>query len=547
LLLACAGAGIVAAVGAMLPGGSPAFAQQPTRVINATRSDAATLPGARGGAMGGGGETDGASDVPAPIPSGDPSLDPQEQDDFDAPRDGQRAVLRDGETAQDGDQPVLRDGVIEVGEPQAPQDGADPTLVDTRPPEDIAIFENPPAGFDPLLFQIEELDPVQDRRTRRLFGREPYDPVGIAIGSFVLFPQIETGLSYYSNVFRSPSAEADRAFDFRPSARLVSNWRAHALELRAAGNFSAYDEFDSENDRGYLVEGRGRLDVTRRTNIQALVSRELTQESRSAIDAIAAGDRANITSDRLALTANHRFNRLSLQMRGSVTDYDYGAQSAGVGTVSNDDRDYTVYDQAARLTWEFKPTLLGFTEVAINQRRYDAPNAADGIIRNSDGQRWRVGLGFGETGQILRGELAVGYGVQTPEDDRLDAVDGIILDANVAWRVSELTSLLFTARSDIAETTTTGADGVFTRGVGIEARHTFRRHLVASAGLGVVWNDFAGVAIQERDTRATLGAEYFVNRDVVLFGRYAHTWFESTQPAADYTNDEVHVGVRLRR
>jgi len=63
-----------------------------------------------------------------------------------------------------------------------------PTVVDTRPREDIDVFENPPAGFDPLLFQIEDLDPIRSNRaTTRLFRLEPYDPVGIQVGSFVLF------------------------------------------------------------------------------------------------------------------------------------------------------------------------------------------------------------------------------------------------------------------------------------------------------------------------------------------------------------------------
>ena len=57
---------------------------------------------------------------------------------------------------------------------------------------------------------------------------------------------------------------------------------------------------------------RGRLDVARRTNVQASVSRELTQESRSALDATTAGDRADLTVDRATVAVNHRFNRLAL-------------------------------------------------------------------------------------------------------------------------------------------------------------------------------------------------------------------------------------------
>ncbi len=199
--------------------------------------------------------------------------------------------------------------------------------------------------------------------------------------------------------------------------RLVSNWTAHALEFRTSGDLSYFSEFDSENDKGYLVESRGRLDLARRTNLQGLLSHELPQESRSALDARSAGTRANQIVDRAEAAFNHRFNRLSLQLRGSANDYSFGrVENLGLKT-SNADRDYTAYEETVRAAWEFKPTLSVFTEVAVNQRDYGLAAATDNINRSSDGERYRTGLSFGNTGKILRGEISLGYGVQRPDDD----------------------------------------------------------------------------------------------------------------------------------
>ena len=41
----------------------------------------------------------------------------------------------------------------------------------------------------------------------------------------------------------------------------------HALEFRGIGGLSYYHEFPTEDDRDYLLEARGRLDITRRSNI----------------------------------------------------------------------------------------------------------------------------------------------------------------------------------------------------------------------------------------------------------------------------------------
>ncbi|HEY8127110.1 MAG TPA: outer membrane beta-barrel protein [Hyphomicrobium sp.] len=97
------------------------------------------------------------------------------------------------------------------------------------------LFENPPAGYDPLLFQIEDLNPYTDNRTtRRLFRQEPYDPVGIKVGSFVLFPELEFGTSYYSNVFHAPGSPSDWAMDVKPAARFQTGARMRSSSERLA-------------------------------------------------------------------------------------------------------------------------------------------------------------------------------------------------------------------------------------------------------------------------------------------------------------------------
>lgn len=527
----------------------PASAQQPTE---ATRASTVSRPGA---------VTDPRTATGSPfddlfedpqaraIPRDDPSLDPEEADPLDPSRPGagQRQVPRDGDLSWPPAPAEVRDGIVDNREPEPVQDGVDPLTVDTRDPADIDAFENPPAGYDPLLFQIEDIEPVADRRVARLARIEPYDPIGIRMGSFVLFPEVETGSSYYSNVLRSSIADPDVALDVKPSARLVSDWKRHALELRGSSLLSFHNEFESEDDRAYALEARGRLDFTRRTNVQAFVSRDVAQESRSAIDANAVGDRATLTRDAAGVSFQHRFNRLTVQLRGAVSDYSYSDVDVNGVTQSNADRNYTQSDEAVRATWEFKPTLSAFTEIETNQRTFDQVARADGITRDSDGQRYRVGVAFGSTGQTLRGEASLGYGRQTPKDAQLEDIDGILIDANVAWRMTPLTTLRFTARTDIAETTTAGSGGVFTRQAGVEARHAFRTHLIGNAGITYTIQDYSGIAITETEWRGDLGLEYFLSREAIVFGRYRHTMFDSTSPGASFDGDEVHVGVRLRR
>ncbi len=437
-----------------------------------------------------------------------------------------------------------------MGEPAGPADGIDATTIDTRPDEDVQLFQSPDETADPLLFQIEDIEPrLTDRRPRRLFESEPYDPIGIRIGSFVYFPETEVAGAATSNVRRQTPADSDVAAEIRTDSRLVSDWKQHAVELRTTSFTTFHNAFPGEDDRAWGIEGRGRLDVTRRTNLQGQLSHDVAQEGRSAIDANLTGDRAEVVTQRAALTLNHRFNRLSIQLRGALDDLDFGEvrDTTGAISTSNDDRDTTAATQAARATWEFKPTFSVFGEVETNQRDYKTAALSDGLIRDSDGQRYRLGIDFGSTSQILRGEVSLGWGQQIPVAAGLETIDGILIDANLAWRLSAPTTLLFTARSDIFDSTTANSAGVMSRQIGVEARHAFRRHLIATAGISFTDLDYEQITLEEQELRAALGLEYFLNREWVLFGRYEHIDYASSEAGGDWSSNDVRLGVRWRR
>ena len=481
-----------------------------------------------------------------PDRTADPALDP-DAPDARRPQIGRRIPV-DGDPSWPPEpvQPV--DGVFDTPEPGQPVDGGDPTLVDTRPPEDVAPFELPPANFDPEAFAIE-FEPIQDRRPARLARFEPFDPVGIRRGGFIIFPEAEISVAALDNLFRSSSnVRRDVSFDVRPTVRVVSNWRRHAVEFRVTGLSTFHARFQSEDDRAASVEARGRIDITKRTNFEVITGYDLTQEVRGSINAASRiGDRAEVETRRAGVAFNHRFNRLSIQLRGTLAETDFSPVTTETGaTARNDERDSLIKEAAVRGTWTFKPELAVFAEAAVNARTYGA-TPADGISRDSAGERLRAGVAFGNTSRRLRGEVSVGHGRQHFDDSRLPEIRGIIVDANLAWRVSGLTSVLLTARTDVGESTIAGSGGALARTAGVEVRHAFQRRLIGTAGFRLTHQDYEGVNLNEREIAALLGLEYFVNREVTLFTRYQHIDFESTEPARNYNADELRVGFRIRR
>ncbi|MEZ5856136.1 MAG: outer membrane beta-barrel protein [Hyphomicrobiaceae bacterium] len=465
-----------------------------------------------------------------------------------APPFGRPAAV-DGVLAQPAEAPAAPDGIVVDTEPPAPVDGVDPTI-DTRPDTEAQAFAYPRTEEEQAAVALAlapEPNPALDRRPGRLFRFEPYDPIGIKVGSFLLFPEATIDIAATSNLFRTQSGQkGDVALETAPSARLVSDWSRHALELSLRSVDSFHNRYPSEDDRAWTAEARGRLDITRRTNIEAFVGHDVTQDSRGSVNSTAdINGRPDITTDRTGVTLNHRFNRLSLQLRGAVTDRTVDPVSGSADTTS--DRDYTEREGALRAQWEFKPTLSVFGEAGVNEYDYKRSSLSDGISRNSSGERYRVGVSFGNTAQVLRGEVSIGTARQDFDDTRLPTLKGVIVDANLGWRINALTSLRLTARSDLGESTVAGAGGAMTRSIGGEVRHAFRRHLIATAGVTYARSDYAGADLVEQTVTTNAGLEYYLNREITLFGRYTHIDYDTTNIGADYSVDEVRVGVRLRR
>jgi len=455
--------------------------------------------------------------------------------------------VTDGDAASQAEPREPQDGIIVVGEQTAARDGIadmgkDPTL-----PEDIAAFTSPPAGYNPYLFGIE-LDPLTDRRTRELFYLEPYFARGVRVGSFVVFPEAQIGVTGTNNIFRNSARLSDGALEVGTNVRAVSDWRTHAVEVRASGLATFYDHFPTEDDRSYAFEARGRLDISKRTNLEVAALHQVDKDRRAMRDSPTdAAQRGDVETDRVAFALNHQFNRLSLQLRGSLTDVEFApVTSTSGGIISNAARDTTQRELAFRTSWALNGRTDIFAEVAVNDREFRAA-ADDGIVRSSTGERYRIGVAFGPLNNTLRGEVSAGWGWQAPRDGRLGEIEGFIVDANLAWRATPLTTFLLTARSDFIDTTTTGSLGALSRQVGLETRHAFRRYLIGTAGIKYTVNPYDGVTINERDLTTEVGFDYYLSRDAILFARYQHIDFQTTVVNSNYAADVVHVGLRVRQ
>ena|GEM_PF-1209803 len=397
--------------------------------------------------------------------------------------------------------------------------------------------------------------PIDEEMGDRIAGTarntdiSPYAPVGIEVGSFRVFPEVTVSGAYGDNVRQSSTRrDSDVLLELRPSIRAQSNWRRHSLDGDVSAFGSYHNEFDTEDDREFLSNLRGRIDVTRRTNIEGEAGYALAQQSRGSADAPGGAiESPDVETLRGALMLNHRFNRLSIRLRGEVSETQYDdARLIGGGSSDESDQDNLERRFTLRGSYELNQAISVFSEGLVERRDFDNVANSDGLSRDSDAFGLRAGILF-DNGSKLYGEASIGVVRLNPDDRRLNDFAGVTFDGEITWRPSRLTTLTAQASTSINATTVTGAAGALTHSANLRVQHELLRHFILSAGIGFDHVDYKGASLVERSYRGELGAEYIFNREAALIGVYQYDFFDSNSVNSDYSSNQFRLGMRFRR
>lgn len=386
------------------------------------------------------------------------------------------------------------------------------------------------------------------RRRRPEPEEDPFAPLGIRVGAFVLKPAIEVMAGYDTNAPRSNVRRGSSLVTVAPELQLRSDWARHELSADIRGTYTAYEAIPSL-DRPHLeAKVNGRVDVSRRTRYDLEGRLTVATDSPGSPDL-----RADLAKLPVYTTVGgtagiaHRFNRLEVALKGSVDRTDYQDSELTDGTtVSNATRNYTQYGTQLRGSYELTPGVKPFVELGADTRVHDEEFDAFGLQRDSRGMVARAGTSF-EITRKLTGEVSVGYLTRTYSDPTLQDLRGLIIDASLIWNATALTTVRLNAKSSAEESTVAGVSGVLRRDVGLEVEHAFRRWLVGSGKLGFGHEDYVGSSREDERITASAALAYKLTRTAQIKGEFRREWLRSSVPGNDYTASIVMVGLRLQR
>jgi hypothetical protein len=386
------------------------------------------------------------------------------------------------------------------------------------------------------------------RRKKPTVEEDPYAPLGIHAGGFMLRPAIEVSAGHDSNPARDASRQGSAFYVVAPEFLAQSLWSRHELIANVRGSYTAYSATPSFDRPNLDAKINGRIDVSRDTRIDLEGRYLLSADSPNDPDLPGSVSKLPL-NNAYGATAGlaRRFNRFELAAKGTVDRFTYqDATLNNGGIVSNKDRNYDQYGATLRGSYELTPGVRPFVEIGADTRVHDLSIDQAGVRRDSDGKTAKVGTTF-ELTRKLTGEVSAGYLTRNYEDPTLRELRGFIADASLVWSPTALTNVKLAAASTADESTLSGVSGVLKRDAGIAVEHAFRRNLIGTAKLGYGVDDFDGIGREDKRMVASAGLVYKLSRTTQVKGEFRQEWLRSNAPGNDYTASIVLVGLRWQR
>ncbi|MGB8313318.1 MAG: outer membrane beta-barrel protein [Aestuariivirga sp.] len=376
---------------------------------------------------------------------------------------------------------------------------------------------------------------------------DPYAASGIERGGMTLYPSLEVGAVYTSNVASAAAgAKPDTGIYLKPSLRFASDWVRHSWEGQANGDFIAYLEEQALDSLQADASSKFRLDIrhTTRAEFAASYALDQTGSESSEVPDTATGNRTDQT---LAADAAliHDFGPVEGRAKLAIERQLYGdVDLAGGGKEDNSDRNYYTPSLGLRLSYSDPPAVKPFVEFTYAPRFHDEEFDRNGLRRDSHGMTASLGVTL-DRDPFWSGEVALVYALRNYEDATLATNDAVGLNGNLTWSPTDLTSVVLNLATTLNETSSAASSGTKTWSGHIDVSHELRENVKLLGGLGLELEQVSGGT--DKTLTPSLGVAWQLNPNLAWTAGYDGTWFESADSAGDYNEQRLTTGIIVRR
>jgi hypothetical protein len=368
--------------------------------------------------------------------------------------------------------------------------------------------------------------PVLPDPEREVGDRSAYDPVGLRIGAWRLDAAATAGVGSSSDDGAFWSAGGD--------LRLASEWDRHAAALSLRGGVQSFLD-GAPDDPAFDARIDGVVDLTETDRIGLGAGWSLSREDDSDPDVLVGQPETDVHVLSATIGYERRAGLIGLDLRGAV-DRELYTDDAG--------RDDVVASATLRLSLENGAILRPFVEASLFTRRPDEDTDAAGYRRAGNGVELKGGLAI--DGDRLDGEVALGWVTESFEDDRLETIGSLVVEADLAYAVTPLVTATLAADTLLDSTSVPGASGSVTHEVEAGIAYALRPNILLDAGAGFSYEAYVGTDLVVRTTTVSAGAAWALNPALVLSLEAEQSFSEETG-ATDDRETSISAAVTVRR
>lgn len=385
--------------------------------------------------------------------------------------------------------------------------------------------------------------------------RPLYDPLGLHVGSLLLYPSVKGLAEYDDNVLASSTgARGDRIFTVEPGLRAKTDFNRHQLDVRSYYRHSFHGKLKTEDVEEYGALGRGVVDVTRRTRIRLSAGFEHEAEDRSSLASFS-GSRRPVQFDRLTGGAGleQEFGNLVMMGRGDIRKLTYKDAIDGLGNpLDMSFRDLTIKSGTGQAAYRLRSGLSLLLRGTLEERSYKLRPGDIGFDpitntdRSSKGARIEAGVGL-ELTNLIYGTLRVGYLKQNYRDPKLRDVSGLSYAADIRWNITPLTTIGLTGERSVDETSSQLTAGNLRTEAKFTVDHELLRNLILSAAVRAAKIKPAGPTAKSSEFEGQFSAKYMMRRSLWLEAGYRYDKRSSSSNALDFRSNNVFLAITLQR
>ena len=375
--------------------------------------------------------------------------------------------------------------------------------------------------------------------------RTPFQPDGIRLGTYLVFPSIGADVVYDDNIY---ATRDNRVSDFRseitPTIRLQSGFPRHVLDITAGTRIVKYlnhRELDFI-DSFARVDSALHFDHAHTLSFSAVTS-YLHEDRASPLAPTTAREPAGYWFNKASLALTRDAGRLygTVLMSAEMRDYQ-NLKALNGSTILQDKLDSRLYIGQLRMGYRFSPgfELIGKLKLLRHEN-------SDVALTNLDGWGYEgvAGLAF-QTSPLLRFMLVGGYGHRDYDDDLVKDLNTFLLEGKVEWLPTMQLTVSARLRREIGDLTATDGGSRINTLFELTAKYEIWRNLMLDISGSVLDSTYSLDGRHDLTYDASIGLDYLHTKNWAFNISYDYLNRSSNIDEFDLRRNRIRVGAKLR-